>query len=89
MQMYPGYKPRDVLNEYAITFYALLNEGYRKQAEHYKMLAQLAAFDRWEAKDINDFIRELDWASKTTSDILSSSSNKGSTPDQIKKLLGG
>ena len=87
MQMYPAYKLRDVLNEYAITFFALLNEGYRLQYQHYLVLAQLADLPHADRSARIEFYRNLEWASTHPSDILKSS-GKGSSPADIKKLLG-
>jgi hypothetical protein len=41
MRMYPAYKRLDVLNEYAVVFYALLNEGYRLRYADALLAAQI------------------------------------------------
>lgn len=88
MRMYPAYKLRDVLAEYAITFYVLLNEGYRLKYGDYKMLGQLADLPHMDRSQREQFYRNLEWASTHPSDILKSS-GEGSSPAEIKKLLGG
>lgn len=88
MRLYPAYKLRDVLDEYAITFFALLNEAYRLKHGDYLMLAQLADLPNMEAKDRKVFYRNLEWASTHPADILKSD-GKGSNPTDIKKLLQG
>lgn len=89
MRMYPSYKRRDVLDEYAISFFALLNEGYRLMFEHYKMLAHISDLPHIDDKSAREgFYRSLEWASQHPNDILKPS-GEGSSPAEIKKLLGG
>ena len=88
MRMYPAYKLRDVLNEYAITFFALLNEGYRLKHADYLMLAQISDLPNMEQKGRSKFYKNLEWASKHPSDILKRS-DESSSPTDIKKILGG
>lgn len=88
MGMYPSYKLRDVLDEYAITFYALLNEGYRQRFEHYRMLAQISDLPNAEKRAREQFYKYLEWASMRPSDILKPS-GQGSSPADIKKALQG
>ena len=88
MQMYPAYKLRDVLNEYAISIFTLLNEGYRQRFRHYRMLAQLTLLPNVKPRDRQHFFKELEWASSDPSDILKSSS-RGSNDKDIEKLLRG
>lgn len=87
MRMYPAYKLRDVLEEYAITFYALLNEGYRLRYGDYQMLSRIADLPYMDKSDRQQFYKNLEWASTHPSDILKPS--KGSSPAEIKRLLGG
>lgn len=88
MQMYPAYRLRDVMAEYAITFFALLNEGYRIKHLHYQMLAKVADLPYLKKEDRVKFYNLLEWASKHPADILSSS-GEGSSPAEIKKALSG
>jgi hypothetical protein len=88
MQMYPAYKLQDVLNEYAITFFALLNQGYRLRYKNYLMLASIGDLPAAEKAHRDQFYQQLEWAATDPSDILSSS-GKGSTDAEIKKALGG
>lgn len=88
MRMFPAYKLRDVLDEYAITFFALLNEGYRLRYGDYLMLAQIGDLPQMEANDRKNFYKNLEWASTHPADILKST-GEGSSPADIKKLLGG
>jgi hypothetical protein len=88
MQMYPAYKLQDVLSEYAITFFALLNQGYRLRYKNYLMLAGISDLPQADKSHREQFYRNLEWAATDPSDILSSS-GKGSTDAEIKKALGG
>lgn len=86
MQMYPAYTLPQVLNEYAITFFALLNEGYRLRYEKAQLLTQIGAFPHMEKTHQEEFLRNLEWATLTPSDILNT--GEGSSDAEIKKLLG-
>lgn len=88
MQMYPAYKLRDVLDEYAIVFLSLLDEGYRLKYEKYIMLSQISDLPHIDEKYRKQFYKNLEWASTPPSDILKTS-GQGSSPADIKKLLGG
>lgn len=88
MQMYPAYKLRDVLDEYAVTFFALLNQGYRLRYSHYQMLAQISDLPHMEQDKRSSLYRNLEWASKDPSDILKPS-GQGSSDAEIKRALGG
>lgn len=85
--MYPAYKPRDVLEEYALTFFSMLNEGYRQMYEHYYMMAQLALIPMLKDNDRKKFMKQLEWASKPPSDILKPS-GAYATSEDVKRLLG-
>lgn len=82
--MYPGYKPQDALNEYAITFFALLNEGYRQRYENYQMLATIQ-----HVKDPAGFIKQLKWLATDHNDILKPTGEGTTDPAELKRLLGG
>lgn len=88
MHMYPTYKANDVLNEYAVTFFALLNEGYRLRYSDALLAAQISDLPQMDKEERKKFYRNLEWASQHPSDILKSSGD-GSTPTDIKKLLSG
>lgn len=88
MRLYPAYTLRMVLAEYAITFFALLNEGYRLQYNNFQMLAQISDLPNMEASDRRQFYKNLEWASTHPSDILNSS-GESTDPTEIKRILGG
>lgn len=86
--MYPGYqRPLNVLNEYAVTFFAMLNEGYRLRNERDLMLANIVILPHMDKKDSEAFLRKLSWAASNPDDILDSSGD-ASTPDEIRRFLG-
>lgn len=86
MQMYPAYKASDVLKEYAITFFTLLNEGYRLRYARYLMLANIASSPHLKRSDRTKFMDDLSRASRGFDDILNPS--EGSSPEQLKQLFG-
>lgn len=86
--MFPGYKIRDVLDEYAITFFAMLNEGYRLKYDEARLLAAISDLPHMDKTDRQKFYRDLEWAATHPSDILKPG-GEGSSPAEIKKLLGG
>lgn len=88
MRFYPAYKLRDVLNEYAVTFFALLNEGYRLQYGDYQILSQISDLPNMKNEDRKQFYQNLKWASTHPSDILKSS-DTSSSPADIKRILSG
>lgn len=88
MHMYPAYKLRDVLDEYVVSFFALLNEGYRLKYADALLQGHLNDLPAMSKKDRENFYRDLEWASMHPGDILKSS-GEDSDPSQIKKLLGG
>lgn len=88
MRMYPGYKRQDVLDEYAISFFALLNEGYRLRHGDALLAAQISDLPGMEQADRKKFYQQLEWASQHPGDILRPEGG-GSSPADIKKLLNG
>lgn len=88
MRMYPAYKLSDVIEEYAITFYSLLNEGYRLRYSFLLLQANIVDLPHMKTEDRKNFYRELKWASMHPNDILKPMS-EGSSKSEIKKLLGG
>lgn len=88
MHMYPAYKLRDVIEEYAISFFALLNEGYRIKFRHYRMLGTLNELPNAERRDKDRFYKQLEYAAAAPNDILKPES-KGSSDEEIRRALGG
>ena len=88
MQMYPAYKMQDALDEYAVRFFALLNEGYRLRYAKYIMLAQISDLPQADQKYRKQFYKNLEYASTHSDDILKPI-GESSSPADIKKLLGG
>ncbi len=87
MQMYPAYKLADVMDEYAITFFALLNEGVRMRYRNYQMLATISDLPYMKAEKRAEIYNDLRWASTHPSDILNKD-GAGSSDADIKKLMG-
>jgi hypothetical protein len=86
--MYPGYKVDDVLNEYAIRFFALLEHGYRLRAEQQRIDAVTALLPRGDKTAVERYMRQLELAAQDPSDILKPSINPA-TPEQLKRFLQG
>lgn len=86
--MYSAYDRAATLDEYAVTFLALLNEGFRIRHRHYQMLAQISDLPHMDKSHRDALYRNLEWAATDPSDILNSS-GKGSTDAEIRKALGG
>lgn len=76
-----------VMNEYAVTFFALLNEGYRLMHADLLLQAHIGDLPHMKPEDRRKLYREIEWASQHPSDILNLD-EQGSSPSQIKKLLG-
>lgn len=88
MHMYPAYRLADVLHLKAISFFALLNEGYRIKYSNATLLAQIGDLSSMAKEDRVKFYQQLEWASTHPSDILNTD-EQSSTPEQIKSLLRG
>jgi len=86
MGMYPAYKLSDVLNEYAVTFFTLLSEGYKRQAHRDLMAANVASVPHMDTAGREAFIRNLEWATKDPDDILGLNDSTG-TIDDLRKML--
>lgn len=87
MQMYPSYTLRDVLKEYAIVFFALLNEGYRLRYRHYLMLAQIAEMPMGvEVEQKRKFYDKLQFLASHPSDMLKT--GDGSGTEELRNMLG-
>lgn len=87
MKFYPSYKLRDILEMPAVSFFALLNEGYRQHNEMLHMLATIAILVIAEPESRKTFMKQLEWASKDASDILKPSDNASSS-EEIKQFFG-
>jgi hypothetical protein len=88
MQMYPAYKLRDVLDEYSIIFFTLLNDGYRLQSQNYLMLAQIALMpNNMRDADRSAFLKRLEWATKHPGDILKPTDDNDSGIEDVKQML--
>jgi hypothetical protein len=85
--MYPGYKPREVLTEYAVTFFAMLNEGYRLEAENMLLQFQLSHPEMYSADDTKALLRQLQFASKEAGDILDSD-EEATDLGKLNSILG-
>lgn len=87
MGMYPAYTRALALDEYAVTFFALLNEGYRQQSARYRMESQIALLPYLEKDVRTKMLKRLDFAAADPSDILKPSTMASSDED-IKRLFG-
>jgi hypothetical protein len=88
MRFYPAYTRLMVLEEYAVSFFALLNEAYRLRYVDALLKAQIGDLPNMNETDRKHFYQQLEWAGMHPSDILKPTGNS-SNPDEIKKLLGG
>lgn len=86
--MYPAYKLSEALDMYAVSFFTLLNEGYRLRYKEYRLFAQIGILTIMKDRDRSSFLRDLEQAGTDFSDILKPS-GQGSTPEELKRLLGG
>lgn len=86
MQMYPAYKLHDVLELPAISFFSLLNEGYRLHHTRLIELAHISDVPHMDKQARTEFYKNLEYASTHPSDILKPDS-AGSSPEEIKKAL--
>lgn len=85
--MYPGYKRRDVLDEYMVVYIAMLNEGYRQENENYYMLGTLNLLPWMDKQESQAFMKKLEWAARRADDILETNDDASST-EEIRKFLG-
>ena len=85
--MYGGYTASSVLQEYSLTFFTLLNEGYRQRNEDSLVLSNITLLPHMEDKDRRRYLNSLNMASKDVNDILSPR-GEGSTTGQLKRLFG-
>ncbi len=87
MQMFPAYKPLDVMSEYAITFFSLLNEGYRQKYKHYQMLVQIISVPHMEDKVRKQFVKNLEFASSDADDILKTDTGTPNATEALKDIF--
>lgn len=87
MQMYPGYQAEDVLEEYGVRFFALLNEGYRLRYEAALLTGHLNDLPSMDVAERRKLYQSLEWAATHPGDILKLGGT-GSTPNEIKSVLG-
>jgi hypothetical protein len=87
MRMYPRYSAKEVLNEFAITFFTLLNEGYRLQNQHYQMLVNVVSVPHMEESSRRTFLKQLEYATQDASDILGADDDSDDF-GSVAKLLG-
>jgi hypothetical protein len=88
LNLYPSYTFQDVKNEYAITFFTLLNEGYHLRYQHYLMLSQISALPYMEEADQRNFIDSLVMVTEKKDDIINEEvieKNK----QKLKEFLNG
>ena len=86
MHMYKGYKTRDVMDEYAITFTCLLEEGFRRENRHNLLLARLNMAPTMKTQDWKKVMDGLEELNRLSGDILEE------TPEisieKLKKVFG-
>lgn len=85
--MYPTYRPLDVMNEYAITFFSLLNEGYKLKYRHYTMLAQLISIPHMKDEHRNKLMKQLEFASSDPDDILKTDVQSNDGMADLKEMF--
>lgn len=88
MQMFPAYTAEGIMNMYAITFFSLLNEGYRVRHAHYHMLSRIVLLPHVKKDARGKFLKMLEYASKDPSDILRTRSNN-TDMSKVRDVLGG
>lgn len=84
--MYPAYTREATLQEYAVTFFTLLNEGYRQKTRDLMAYAEIFMLPMMTPETRREIIKRLEWAAKDPSDILKSGEEASSTGD-LKKFL--
>lgn len=88
MRLYKAYKLQDVLDEYAISFFTMLEQGYRLEFEQYKMWVNIVSAPHMKDQDRKDFIRLLTDAATDISDILKTDADDYSGLEDLKKMFG-
>ncbi len=68
--MYPAYKREDVINEYAISFFTLLEEGYALRYQNLRRMAQLFMAPEMKPEAWRSYMDNLEVLGKRASDIL-------------------
>ena len=87
MRFYPAYTKQQVLDEYAVSFFTLLNEAYRLEYKHYIMLASIVSTPHMKREQRREFLQQLEWASKPPDDILRTDDDDEGNIDGVKNLL--
>lgn len=92
MRYFPAYQLRDVMEMYAISFFALLEEGYRQENVGLRTQAHIIMLPHLRKDARGKFLRQLDSAAQDLSDILRPSTSATGSVEQseaeLKRLLG-
>ena len=88
MQMYKGYKLRDVMDEYAIAFFTLLEQGYRLKLEEYRMQVNIISAPHMKEQDRKDLVRSLEQGATDMRDILTTDADDYSGLDDLRHMFG-
>ena len=88
MQMYKGYKLRDVMDEYAIAFFTLLEQGYRLKLEEYRMQVNIISSPHMKEQDRKDLVRSLEQGATDMRDILTTDADDYSGLDDLRQMFG-
>ena len=84
LQMYQGYTLHTALEMYAVSFFRLLDEGYRLKYQEYRMMANIVSVPDMKEMDRKAFLRQLDYASKSPDEVFNSGDN---TIEDAKQLF--
>ena len=68
--MYPAYTREAVMNEYAVSFFTLLEEGYALRYQNLRRMAQLFMAPEMKPEAWRSYMENLEVLSKRASDIL-------------------
>lgn len=88
MLMYKGYKLRDVMDEYAIAFFTLLEQGYRLKLEEYRMQVNIISTPHMKEQDRKDFVKSLEQGATDLRDILDRDADDYSGLDDLRQMFG-
>lgn len=70
LRFYPAYTKQTALDEYAITFFTLLNEGYRLESKHHLTLSKIILMPYYDKEARAKMLKSLEYASQHPDDIL-------------------
>ena len=76
------------MDEYAVTFFTMLEYGYMAEAESLLMLATVASVPHMDEKDRKQFLRDLEQSAKGVSGILNTDTDDYSGIDKLKEMFG-